>query len=70
MTEKEEILCNKLIAAAGWLRRAMDKRRFLYLNQTEHALRDAAANIESAIEFLRGPQDGGNDKEIQVGSVS
>jgi hypothetical protein len=60
MTEKEEILCNKLIAAGGWLRRAMDKRRVLYLYQADHALREAAAVIQSAIEFVRGPQDGGH----------
>jgi hypothetical protein len=58
MTEKEEVLCNKLIAAGGWLRRAMDKRRFLYSHATEHALREAAEIIESALDFVRGPKDG------------
>jgi len=58
MTDKEEILVNKMIAAGGWIRRAQDKRKVLSLFQAEHALREAVRIIDGAIELLRGPQDG------------
>ena len=64
MTEKEVILCNKLIAAGGWIRRARDKWKVLAWVQTEHALSEAQGIIDGAIEFMRGPQDGQHDKKL------
>ena len=64
MTDQEVILCNKLIAAGGWIRRAMDKQKVLSLFQAEHALQEATGIIDGAIEFVRGPQDGKHDKEL------
>jgi hypothetical protein len=57
----EDILINKLIAAGGWVRRGMDKQKVLSIFRAEHALREAMELIESAIEILRGPQDGKHD---------
>ena len=49
----EDILINKLIAAGGWLRRAMDKRRVLAIEEAAYALVMAHQAIEEAIKILR-----------------
>jgi len=53
MTDREEGIFNKLIAAGGWIRRAKDKWRVLAWSQTEHALTEAQSAINKAIDLLR-----------------
>ena len=63
MTDREEGILNKLIAAGGWIRRAKDKWRVLAWTQTEHALTQAESAINGAIDLLREP-DGRDDKKF------
>jgi hypothetical protein len=53
MTEKEEILVNKLIAAGGWIRRAQDKQKVLAIAEAVYALTMAQQVIEASIKMLR-----------------
>jgi hypothetical protein len=58
MTDKEEILCNKLLAAGGWLRRGMDKYRILAVEEAVYALTMAQQAIEESIKILRAEKHG------------
>ena len=64
MTKKEDILLNKLIAAAGWLTRAYNKYQLYqrYNNSLDSdlakmvvAMRTANSVIDEAIEILKEP---------------
>ena len=53
MIEKEDILINKLIAAGGWIRRALDKQKVLAIEEAVYALTMAQQAIEESIKILR-----------------
>jgi hypothetical protein len=64
VTDREEILCNKLIAAGGWLRRAMDKWRVLAIEEAAYALVMAHQAIEEAIKIVRAENHGRHDETL------
>jgi len=53
MTEKEEILLNKIIAAGGWLNRGVDKWKVLAIAEAVYALTMAQQAIEESIKIIR-----------------
>jgi len=58
MTDKEEILVNKMIAAGGWLRRGMDKYKVLAVEEAVYSLTMAQQAIEESIKILRAEKHG------------
>ncbi len=53
MTDRENKLLSKLIAAAGWLTRAYNKYQIHEDEKMVEAMKQANAAIDSAIEILK-----------------
>jgi len=53
MTKREDKLLNKLIAAAGWLTRADNKRQLGEFEKMHAAMKWANFSIDEAIEILK-----------------